>query len=294
MRFEPFDRERHTREVLDLFKTSLSNTAGPDWFRWKHLDNPCGPSLGFVAIDETDRIAGARFFMKWDLVLAQNTLHAFRPVDTVTHPSARGKGIFTKLTLHGIRKLGAAEQPLIFNTPNSSSLPGYLKMGWKLYPHKIQHEYFLAYTPGSLNRVQILDRISEQHIPAHRYHPDVIETRKSPAFVSWRYNYGGYRFSKFKEDQPALLVFKVIRRKAISVMMIKDFIGEPALKKILIQSTAKSLGILFGHAAVSAFLKEDRFAIRISRGGSNVALNASDFFFGQKFYFSGGDLEGVI
>src|SRR5690606_24306476 len=72
---------------------------------------------------------------------------AFRPVDTVTHPSWRGRGLFSKLTKFAIKQIDSGDRMLIFNTPNENSLPGYEKMGWL----RSDHLDLLA-RPGSVIR----------------------------------------------------------------------------------------------------------------------------------------------
>ena len=57
---------------------------------------------------------------------------AVRAVDTATDPDFQGRGIFRRLTLHGLEELPADGVALVFNTPNDKSLPGYLKMGWQI------------------------------------------------------------------------------------------------------------------------------------------------------------------
>ena len=121
-------------EVLELLRGSLGGgPAGertPEYFRWKHLENPFGRSYMIVA--ESDRrIVGFRALMRWRFRVDDRTIEAVRPVDTVTHPDYRGRGIFSLLTQRALDSL-KGEVDLVFNTPNLDSLPGYLKMGWQV------------------------------------------------------------------------------------------------------------------------------------------------------------------
>jgi GNAT superfamily N-acetyltransferase len=119
--------------ILALLRSSLGRgPAGErttDFFRWKHLRNPFGRS--FMLVGEADgRVVGLRAFMRWEFRAADRTLLAVRAVDTATDPGYRGRGIFRELTLRAVDAL-RGEVDLIFNTPNSQSRPGYLKMGWR-------------------------------------------------------------------------------------------------------------------------------------------------------------------
>jgi hypothetical protein len=102
----------------------------PEYFRWKHLANPFGRSYMIVA-EVQGRIIGFRALMRWRFRANDREIAAVRPVDTVTHPEERGRGVFSRLTRSALDALHG-EVDLVFNTPNQNSLPGYLKMGWRI------------------------------------------------------------------------------------------------------------------------------------------------------------------
>ncbi len=118
--------------VLDLLRASLQAGPGgelsPEWFAWKHQRSPFGASFMLVA-EVGGEMAGLRAFMRWQFQAGGRTLRAARAVDTATHPSYQGRGIFLRLTREALQAL-SEEVDLIFNTPNDKSLPGYLKLGW--------------------------------------------------------------------------------------------------------------------------------------------------------------------
>ena len=99
-------------------------------FTWKHVDNPAGRSPVLVA-EADGRLLGVRALLRWRLVRGDEVVDVVRPVDTATHPDARGRGLFTRLTTDAIARETAAGTAFVFNTPNGQSRPGYLKMGWK-------------------------------------------------------------------------------------------------------------------------------------------------------------------
>jgi GNAT superfamily N-acetyltransferase len=126
--------EADTPAVLELLTASLAGgptgTRSAEFFDWKHRRNPFGQSPGLVAEDADGRLAGVRLFLRWQWRSGGRVIPAVRPVDTATHPDFRGRGIFRDLTLRLLEEV-AADTELVFNTPNGSSLPGYLKMGWR-------------------------------------------------------------------------------------------------------------------------------------------------------------------
>jgi glycosyltransferase involved in cell wall biosynthesis/GNAT superfamily N-acetyltransferase len=118
--------------ILELCRKSLGWADG-DWdgfYRWKHCENPFGKSPTWVA-EADGRIVGLRAFMRWRFDRDGRTVQAARAVDTATDPEFRGKRLFTALTLGALPELRAEGIDMVFNTPNTSSRPGYLKMGWQ-------------------------------------------------------------------------------------------------------------------------------------------------------------------
>lgn len=120
--------------IVELMRESLGEGRIPrtrEFFRWKHLDNPFGRSPMLVALDG-ERLVGLRVFLRWAFHWEGRTVRAVRPVDTVTHPAYRGRGIFRRLTEELLARTRDDDAPIVFNTPNDKSRPGYLKMGWGL------------------------------------------------------------------------------------------------------------------------------------------------------------------
>jgi GNAT superfamily N-acetyltransferase len=129
-------RYEHADEpgVLALLQASLGWLADEHharFFRWKHRDNPFGPSPAWVALDG-DRVVGLRVLMRWEFEGGDPVATAVRAVDTATDPDYQGRGIFSALTRRAVDELRAAGTHFVFNTPNRQSLPGYLKMGWEV------------------------------------------------------------------------------------------------------------------------------------------------------------------
>jgi GNAT superfamily N-acetyltransferase len=126
--------DRDEPEVLELLRAALgpgpAGERSPAFFRWKHLANPFGRSFMLVA-EAGGRIVGLRAFLRWRFAVEGREVRALRAVDTATHPEHQGRGIFRRLTLEALDAL-RGEADLFFNTPNGRSLPGYLKMGWRV------------------------------------------------------------------------------------------------------------------------------------------------------------------
>jgi N-acetylglutamate synthase-like GNAT family acetyltransferase len=118
--------------IVELLKLSLGESLMPKseaFWRWKHVNNPFGSSPVLVA-EEHNELVGVRAFMCWHWQIGDQMIKAVRAVDTATHPKHQGKGIFKQLTLQLVDQCQADGVHFIFNTPNKSSKPGYIKMGW--------------------------------------------------------------------------------------------------------------------------------------------------------------------
>ena len=185
-----------------------SGARTPDFFRWKHLENPFGESLLLVAELEGE-IVGFRAFLRWGFTLGDQSLRAVRAVDTATREDQRGKGIFSTLTKAALAEL-RTDTDLVFNTPNGSSRPGYLKMGWQevgAVPVWVKVRRPVAFARGLRSAKPVKDRsireitvtaplatdslgddaelrsfLGELGRPAER-----IATPYSPEYLAWRY-----------------------------------------------------------------------------------------------------------
>ena len=175
------------------------------YWDWKHRDNPFGGSSVLLAL-EGEEIIGVRAFMRWDWTCRGETIKAVRAVDTVTHPRHLRKGVFQKLTLSQLNDLKGSDIRFIFNTPNNSSMPGYLKMGWEAagrlpVSFNVRRPFSLAanalgwrgsHSPsrddGSL--AALLGRTDEVRalLAEHaRRDPELMRTALSLEYLKWRY-----------------------------------------------------------------------------------------------------------
>jgi len=119
--------------IIALLRRSLGSDGDPryaDLFAWKHDHNRFGASPMWVATDG-GRVVAFRSLMRWEFVRGGQVLRAVRAVDTATDPEYQGRGLFRALTMHGLDEMRVGGVDFVFNTPNSQSLPGYLKMGWR-------------------------------------------------------------------------------------------------------------------------------------------------------------------
>jgi GNAT superfamily N-acetyltransferase len=230
---EPSDRS----VVLELLGASLGLSVDDRFaafFDWKHDQNPFGRSPAWVAVDG-GKVVGFRTFLRWEhRVPGGEVVAAVRAVDTATHPSQRGRGIFRRLTLHALDDLRTQGVALVFNTPNDQSRPGYLKMGWSSVGR-----LGASVRVGSLGSAARLVRARVPadvwSAPGHggRPAPDVLAdhglgtllasappatglaTHRTPEYVRWRYGFAAlaYRAVTLDDDlRSGLALFRLRRR----------------------------------------------------------------------------------
>lgn len=191
--------------IIDLLRKSLGESTIPKsevLWNWKHELNPFGPSYLLLA-EEDNKIVGVRAFMRWEWQWQGRTYSAIRAVDTATDPAYQGRGIFKKLTLEQVAMCKNEGVSFVFNTPNTQSKPGYLKMGWveqgKLpLKFKVLRPFSMAYLrvfKGNKS-TEIVEHISplpewgskittlvEQAVIKNEF----LSTRIRPEYISWRY-----------------------------------------------------------------------------------------------------------
>ena len=117
--------ELDINQITNLFHLSFGTKpthTSRDHFKWKYLDNPFGDSFHLLTKDKGQLIASRAF---WNVPVKTGYLQC---VDTCVAPNYRGKGIFKETTLFALDSL----KSILYNSPNSSSLPQYIKYGWKI------------------------------------------------------------------------------------------------------------------------------------------------------------------
>ena len=101
-----------------------------DWFYWKFRDNPFGESIIVCAEDES-KIVGCVAYGIQEFWLNDEKIRGVLSFETFVHPAFQGKGIFSNLVQLGEETVKSKGFDLMLNFPNSNSLRGFIKAGWK-------------------------------------------------------------------------------------------------------------------------------------------------------------------
>lgn len=246
-------------QIIEVLKASLGETSSKKTeavWKYKHVDNPFGKSLVLVA-EENDEIVGVRAFMRWQWQLGNQLFYAFRAVDTATHPDHQGKGVFKELTLNALEVVKERGDAFIFNTPNSQSLPGYLKMGWKevdkleirvklANPLKwLNNKTGKSYT---VNNTCVEDQLANlvSGYNTLKAGENKCFTLKSPEYLLWRYKNNPLQKYEVKADQDFYLAGYIKEHGYFKELRITEHIyfNDPGLQKI--NKTVKEFSKKFG------------------------------------------------
>lgn len=216
-------------EIVELLKVSLGESMIPKseaLWKWKHFDNPFGQSPVLLA-EEDGNLCGVRAFLRWEYLENGKILKACRAVDTATHPDYQGRGIFKKLTLSLIEEIKKQDIDLIYNTPNTNSTPGYLKMGWEKWgklPLKLN--FHLTKSKSKLSQHSEWNEISELVDSLE----DISKTSSGsgthliPGYLHWRYRDNPlFPYQFISDGKEYLLIYRVKEGKMGREFRICDF-----------------------------------------------------------------------
>lgn len=263
---EPSDR----KAVLELLTASLgwsSDEHFDAFFSWKHEQNPFGRSPGWVAVED-GAVVGFRTFLRWEhRAPAGQVLRTVRAVDTATHPSHQGRGIFRRLTLQALDDLRAQGVAFVFNTPNDKSRPGYLKMGWapvgrigvgvRVTSAASVARAAHARVPADLWSVPARAGRPAAAVLAEPGVADLLDamaderglrTHRTPAYLRWRYGFGplAYRAVTLDGDiHSGIAVFRLRRRgRALECVLCEVLVpgDNRGARRALLRSVARECG----------------------------------------------------
>lgn len=319
--------------MLQLSKASLGELGGlrtEEYWRWKHEENPFGKSPVLLAF-EGEKLIGLRAFMQWRFRFQGKTFQAYRAVDTATHPEHQGKGIFSKLTLALIDQVKEGEPAIIFNTPNSKSMPGYLKMGWKevgntrlrvsVHPLNILQNRFRQWFQVLLRQVVRPDAKEPEPIifpddinalltEWQNAHSDMVMTDYHLHYLRWRYQQVpgltyGLKVSR-KGSSTCMIIYRLKQSRSICELRLVEvmYLGEE--KKSVVKSAIHELRDLYKPDVTTVladgegkldrvlpfgFFKADKRGLTITGRGVNDEGLEGLVMDYGKWGFSGGVLE---
>jgi GNAT superfamily N-acetyltransferase len=281
--------------ILELCGSSLGWSEGDPneaFFAWKHDGNVFGSSPGWVAVDPDDRILGVRYFMRWRFrEPTGEVVAAVRAVDTATHPDARGRGVFRRLTLGALPELERQQIGFVFNTPNDRSRPGYLKMGWQtvgkvplaVRPARLSTslrpsaagwtgaaKWGVPTDAGACPLEAFADGQAVTALLSSLPTPLGLSTDLSVAYLRWRYGFEplGYRVLLLGDDLAhGAIIFRLCQRgKRLDAVICQELVPRPRAMAAVYASLARATGADLLVRAQSSLLGRGLF-VRVSHLG---------------------------
>jgi GNAT superfamily N-acetyltransferase len=271
--------------IVELLKISLGESLMPktkEYWLWKHEYNPFGASPVLVA-EDAGALIGVRAFMRWEWTDGKNVYKAIRAVDTATHPEHQGKGIFKKLTLQLLEQCKQNGVHFVFNTPNTQSRPGYLKMGWRdagRLPVRIWFNnpllaLFGGYSGALQPANELFSKINiEALISSHKHrNKNRLQTNYNAAYLQWRYSsvpvaqYYALS-SEMGTGNNELLICRLKKAKFGTELRVTDYFGNaPSVSQpMLTLLKAAAVEARAMYATFSGVNEEMRTGIKINRG----------------------------
>ena len=138
--FRRFDHESNLTEQRSLFRNSFPEGIGTaaethEHYYWKFHSFPAKiNSYEYGAwARETNTLVGYYAAIPYRYRIAGQTLACGMVCDVMTHSSARGQGVFTKLGRYATDELKNSDIPFTTGYPiRPEVIPGHLKVGWKI------------------------------------------------------------------------------------------------------------------------------------------------------------------
>lgn len=264
-------------DILSLLRRSLGGDGDDprfaDLFSWKHDTNPFGRSPMWVATD-AGKVVAFRTLMRWEFVRGGEVLRTVRAVDTATDPEYQGRGLFRMLTLRALDEMRTDGVDFVFNTPNSQSRPGYMKMGWREIGRLPAAVRFIG-PSGAFRAVRSkvpADRWSQDltvgvpfdewaggsgvagRWPAAR-HVRELTTKMDTDFLRWRFGVPFLKYRVVDDGRSAIVVRARQRGTALELAVVASF-GDRKGPDHLAARAARQAGadyaIRLGHARAAA------------------------------------------
>jgi GNAT superfamily N-acetyltransferase len=191
----------------------IQGVAPSEFFRWKHMAGPFGPSI-LLAAEADGAVIGFAAYMPWRFRANGQILATMRGVDFAVHPSHRRRGASVALIQTAVSHF-SGDVAFVWSNPNEQIRPGSLRSGRRQvgrFPHFVRPRGPLrdtiqracakgSETPGHLQieaepAAEILrDGAHSSLLLALTKQPgDLLVTAKDLDHLRWRYG----RFDEYR------------------------------------------------------------------------------------------------
>lgn len=313
-----------TANIVELLKICLgeSDNRTVEYWNWKHNNNPFGSSFVLLAFDD-GKLIGVRTFMKWEWVKDAQVYKCVRTVDAVVHPDYRKRGLFSKLTMYGLDLMKENKIDFIFNTPNSNSMPGNLKMGWKvlgktglkvkvnnpinsIYYRAFNREFDITHIAKEHNVGNLSKAYLSEFLLNSVQDNAVLRKNLSSEYLIWRYQeVPVFKYGVFKDPNDEFLIFfrqkekGPVRELRVCDIILKNLdtskVGR-ALKQLMKQYNADIATLTGEDDSVFNALRINAGFLNLGFKGLNVVLrevniSVEPYLHKEAWGWTSGDIE---
>lgn len=265
-----------------------------EWLRWKHLDNPWGPSRCWVAEDDGG-LLGVVFGMPWRLVDGRRSVACRRLVDGATTIRAQRRGVFRAVVKAELAAAGATPG-LVIATATPDARDAHVKNGAvALEPVRSYHRP-AAWVPARL--VHGEDVLDGWSMPLG----DCLASAWDAGSLRWRVDARSgveYEMSMLAEATQAHGAIHRTVGGAVRTLVLAATWGDAAEVGRLVRALAWRARAVAVLAPAGPGTSRPRPRVSVSRGQSLLCVwdqreESGDATRAERWALDGLDLEGVI
>lgn len=285
--------EGDANAVLALLNEAFDRSRSPDWYAWKHLSGPWGPSVGWVAEDE-DGVVAARLMTPWNLWSKEELVPIERAMDGGVSPRARRQGLFSRCVAAEMEAISAGRRQvrLVYSTSVPASREAYRKLGWDI--RDVPHVLTVSRPVLPRSTALVWDDALDQSAVATA---DDWATAWTPEALKWRidprsgHEYHAVRLREADGSQGVIV--RLGRLKGVPLLVVLHSWGSRGeIRELLASVSAAMRTPIQLHASASPL-----GGLAKSVGASTVSLWSPDIAEGgavPKLALGFADLEGVM
>jgi hypothetical protein len=294
MEFREIDYYRDSDEVVKLIRENLNSDYTMEILKWKHLENPFGPSVSFVAINQ-NKIVGVVFVMRYIFRNSSGEeIKCIRFFDGCTDTYQRGKGVFKSLMKLGFDYFNN-DYDFSFANPNSASLPGCLKVGFEKPLENTYYKIgflfpFFHSSKGKLKKYS-LPKQSEVSLTKQ----DIFLAGNNLQFISWRYQQDNYFIYEYLEEKRAnYIIYRIEKKNKLKVIVLCDFFGDISKLNNALIEVSKNEKIFLIYYLDNQLNRKLKTFFNIKHKKAVIVFKKNMFNIPENLIISLGDLEGRL
>jgi len=235
--------------VKAALRASFDQPFTDEFFQWKHVEGPWGPTNGWVAVDDAG-ISGVLCCLPWALRRGDRVAIASRLVDGGTVPRALRQGIFGELVRHEVDRCRSAAVPQsIFCTATPAARDSHVKRG-AIALEPLRHGVGVVAARAAARSVEFDDAID--------HYVDTADARVGTAWTAealrWRMDPRSghdYECARLRSaDGPNGLVFRIASSRGIRRLFVELAWGSAADVVALVAAAAVRRGAVLWSAPV--------------------------------------------